>query len=206
MNLNIGPETPETYALAGSCDRGIQKAPDLLRRAMMLSQMLESQLVKIREDHELEMQSIVMIRCTKHVRVPKLNGLAHGDAECGACIAEELANVTAERDALKRDHEDDASEICRIEDALGMRDRIVGDNGKSTLDTALDRIRDMIAKIGEQGDEIERLRKALTHLLAHCQDTECEMCAKIICPHEDPLHFHHDGCPQCDVSQEGGAP
>ena len=76
-------------------------------------------------------------------------------------VAERTASVTEERDRLKKDHEDDASEICRIEDALGMRNRWVGDNGKSTLDTTIDRIRDMIAKLGEQGDEIERLRAAL---------------------------------------------
>lgn len=89
-NLDIGPETPETYALAQSCDRGIQSPADLMRRAMLLAKKLEADLVKLRADHEMEMQSIVMIRCTQHVRVPKLNGLAHGDAECGACIAEDL--------------------------------------------------------------------------------------------------------------------
>lgn len=37
----------------------------------------------------------------------------------------------------------------------------------------------------------------LDHLLDHCKDSECEECSKIICPHQEPLHFHHDGCPSC---------
>jgi hypothetical protein len=34
-------------------------------------------------------------------------------------------------------------------------------------------------------------------LLGHCDDCECPICAKIICPFKEPLHFHHDGCPSC---------
>lgn len=34
-------------------------------------------------------------------------------------------------------------------------------------------------------------------LLAHCPDPECLTCGAIICPHHEPLHFHHDGCPAC---------
>ena len=25
----------------------------------------------------------------------------------------------------------------------------------------------------------------------------CDACAKVFCPHGEPLHFHHDGCPAC---------
>lgn len=34
-------------------------------------------------------------------------------------------------------------------------------------------------------------------LLQHCPDPECSACAAIVCPHGEPLHFHHDGCPAC---------
>ena len=34
-------------------------------------------------------------------------------------------------------------------------------------------------------------------LLGQCPDAECCECASIVCPHEDPMHFHHDGCPAC---------
>lgn len=37
----------------------------------------------------------------------------------------------------------------------------------------------------------------LDALLAHCPDGECIECAAIICPLDDPMHFHHDGCPSC---------
>lgn len=26
---------------------------------------------------------------------------------------------------------------------------------------------------------------------------ECGICAVLDCPHGDPLHYHHDGCPSC---------
>lgn len=35
-------------------------------------------------------------------------------------------------------------------------------------------------------------------LLAQCGDPECIVCGAIVCPHQEPLHFHHDGCPACD--------
>lgn len=46
--------------------------------------------------------------------------------------------------------------------------------------------------------ELLQLRgKQLDALLAHCNQNECEECSKIICPHKDEMHFHHDGCPSC---------
>jgi hypothetical protein len=35
-------------------------------------------------------------------------------------------------------------------------------------------------------------------MLAQCTDPECIVCGAIVCPHQEPLHFHHDGCPACD--------
>jgi hypothetical protein len=34
-------------------------------------------------------------------------------------------------------------------------------------------------------------------LLAHCPGPECFTCGEAVCPHGEPLHFHHDGCPSC---------
>lgn len=31
---------------------------------------------------------------------------------------------------------------------------------------------------------------------------ECPVCSVIICPHKDPMHFHHDGCPACAEAVE----
>lgn len=36
-------------------------------------------------------------------------------------------------------------------------------------------------------------------LLRECLDSECIVCGVIVCPHSDPLHFHHDGCPSCTL-------
>lgn len=45
--------------------------------------------------------------------------------------------------------------------------------------------------------EFDRLRRMVDALLNHCPDMECGECSKIVCPHGEPLHFHHDGCPAC---------
>lgn len=34
-------------------------------------------------------------------------------------------------------------------------------------------------------------------LLDRCTNLECIVCGEIACPHGEPLHFHHDGCPAC---------
>lgn len=50
--------------------------------------------------------------------------------------------------------------------------------------------------------DVERLNATVDRLLAHCLDGECEECGKAVCPHGDPLHFHHDGCPSCAMAEE----
>jgi hypothetical protein len=51
--LDIGPETPRTYDLAKSADRGIQKPSDLLRKAMRLAQELEKEVDQLRAKRDL---------------------------------------------------------------------------------------------------------------------------------------------------------
>jgi hypothetical protein len=48
-------------------------------------------------------------------------------------------------------------------------------------------------------DEMERNgpSQVADNLLAACPDPECSECARVICPHGDMMHFHHDGCPSC---------
>lgn len=36
-----------------------------------------------------------------------------------------------------------------------------------------------------------------------CPANECMICAVIDCPHGEPLHFHHDGCPACVFDDDG---
>jgi hypothetical protein len=31
----------------------------------------------------------------------------------------------------------------------------------------------------------------------NCKVDECPVCAMIDCPHGEPMHYHHDGCPAC---------
>lgn len=45
--------------------------------------------------------------------------------------------------------------------------------------------------------KIKRMGEQLDALLNHCQIPECGFCAVTICPHQDDMHFHHDGCPSC---------
>lgn len=54
------------------------------------------------------------------------------------------------------------------------------------------------------GEVAEARAKQIDRLLAHCSDGECHTCGEIICPHGEPLHFHHDGCPACYERNEDG--
>lgn len=56
--------------------------------------------------------------------------------------------------------------------------------------------------IADLSKEILRLHDVIDKLLAHCGDPECMECGEIICPHGEPLHFHHDGCPSCTLDDD----
>lgn len=47
------------------------------------------------------------------------------------------------------------------------------------------------------GEEFDDAEQRLNAALAECDDPECGICAQIMCPVGDPMHFHHDGCPSC---------
>ena len=45
--------------------------------------------------------------------------------------------------------------------------------------------------------------EAIENLFQECyarpeSDGECCTCGWLICPHKEPLHYHHAGCPACD--------
>lgn len=63
----------------------------------------------------------------------------------------------------------------------------------------------MVTTLSTKSDSelIEKLYGQIDALLAHCPDSECDVCASIICPHKDPMHFHHDGCPSCEDPSKG---
>lgn len=65
---------------------------------------------------------------------------------------------------------------------------------------------DLLAKLqGDQPvkDEIKRRLDMIDKLLAHCDndDGECGVCGEIACPSDCDMHFHHDGCPECDFTE-----
>jgi hypothetical protein len=37
-------------------------------------------------------------------------------------------------------------------------------------------------------------------------DGECMVCGVILCPHHEPLHYHHDGCPACSFDEPEAVP
>ena len=44
---------------------------------------------------------------------------------------------------------------------------------------------------------LQKYSQITDDLLNHCKIDECEECSKIVCPFNEPLHLHHDGCPAC---------
>jgi hypothetical protein len=53
-------------------------------------------------------------------------------------------------------------------------------------------------------EEVVRLNEVVDKLLQHtiCEDAECSTCGEIVCPGDEPLHFHHDGCPICCYEED----
>jgi len=63
-----------------------------------------------------------------------------------------------------------------------------------------DEIHAMLREIWDSKLSKPRVSSGLVdRVLSGCEDAECDECAMIICPHADPMHFHHDGCPSCDT-------
>src|SRR5579859_6049679 len=46
-------------------------------------------------------------------------------------------------------------------------------------------------------DFLFTLAEIAAHTTNGCIDMECMICAIRDCPHGEPLHYHHDGCPSC---------
>lgn len=56
-----------------------------------------------------------------------------------------------------------------------------------------------LAERDRKATDYDRLASVVDALLNHCPDMECAECGVIMCPHKDPMHFHHDGCPSCAI-------
>lgn len=63
-------------------------------------------------------------------------------------------------------------------------------------------VKDMAEDPGIGGPDADDIVERLQRALAECEDPECEICGRIVCPYGEPLHFHHDGCPMCSQEDE----
>jgi hypothetical protein len=46
----------------------------------------------------------------------------------------------------------------------------------------------------------EGFLRAVQHpSVEQCPTPECTVCGERDCPHGEPLHYHHDGCPACET-------
>jgi len=104
-------------------------------------------------------------------------------------------------------------------DVLAALDAVEGQD--RYLDKHLDRVaQELQAVRAELVKENERLRQLVGTLVLdtrqrlwlqaldhpptdQCQDDggECMVCSVRDCPYHEPLHYHHDGCPQCSAKQ-----
>lgn len=90
---------------------------------------------------------------------------------------------------------------CRKQrnDALTMEEHYKqrAETAESALLQAREDAQSLGMRLMRKAEECALYQVQLDELLAHCPNAECAVCASIICPHRDRLHFHHDGCPTC---------
>jgi tRNA(Ile)-lysidine synthase TilS/MesJ len=79
------------------------------------------------------------------------------------------------------------------------------DGGQNMLTHTINALR---AELAEVRSDLAKTREAhvaaredLAHLKA-CKVAECDRCAVLLCPYDDPLHTHHDGCPACCFAED----
>lgn len=117
-------------------------------------------------------------------------------------LERELAEAKAEVERLKEESNGLLISLRRCLAAIGPFDSTnYDDYGGPHLAEGIKKLgseRDALAaQVNKQQARLDHSTIQLDHLLAHCKDPECSTCAKIICPHGEELHFHHDGCPSC---------
>lgn len=61
-----------------------------------------------------------------------------------------------------------------------------------------------VTLLGDGFDYYNDDRRRCTGEVRTCPVDECLVCSIRECPEQEPLHFHHDGCPRCDGLQVGG--
>jgi len=139
------------------------------------------------------------------------------DRVCYGCLREAFAKLGLERDAA-RASASQFERLLAIEEELRGKAEAERDAARAEVQK-MDRIHSEAARrVEELRAKIEKLRaelmtmttmwnglrtamgiknRQIDQLLEHCPLPECERCAEIVCPFQEPLHFHHDGCPAC---------
>lgn len=73
---------------------------------------------------------------------------------------------------------------------------------------------EVVAEVDAKDAAIAALKAKLSELdiahrggnLSDCPVHECDMCGILDCPRSEPLHYHHDGCPACDMEDHDELP
>lgn len=69
------------------------------------------------------------------------------------------------------------------------------DNETLLRESVIDEVFDILAVDNDQYHRWCDLRHTCS-----CRTEDCIPCAVRDCPHLDPLHYHHDGCPACGLA------
>jgi hypothetical protein len=69
--------------------------------------------------------------------------------------------------------------------------------GLKTITWALNEYYDISLK-DEKKTNADLALELINHIHT-CKEDECSVCSIVSCPHDEPLHHHHDGCPICDA-------
>lgn len=105
--------------IKGIAERAITDIPQLVP-VIEQRDRAERERDKAQRDLDTAIASVVMIRCTKHVKVPKLNQAAFNGGECAACVADDLSDTRRKleealsliKTTLRTAEEDDGQGIC----------------------------------------------------------------------------------------------
>lgn len=79
-----------------------------------------------------------------------------------------------------------------------LMDRMLGKDTGWELDALHKRLNQAVVE-NAGFDAIEALFQEC--LARPGSDGECMVCGVIICPHHEPFHYHHDGCPACSFDE-----
>lgn len=139
---------------------------------------------------------------SKLIDLLHVHGTGETDEKDGENITQLVERLVAERDEFRSSYE------IQHKNYVALAEAIMG-GGTSTCSDPFEAAKHLhaqcdalAARLKEASDEIQRLSDIVDKLLNHCPNGECMECGMIVCPHGEPLHLHHDGCPACAQSDQ----